>query len=188
MRQLDVHAGHDWAGGWEVFDYRLCLLVMEDHGMHVNAESLLREEYTPALDQTLADILSGSDSHHRVCRRVFEIIRLLAVIGRAIIVGRAGNFVTQGMPGGIHVRLVAPEEQRLRMMRQVVAAEPEAVRKEMHKQDAQRARFVKDYFSRDLADPSGYDLVLNMGNISQNEAAEMVVAMIRRRLPHKSAG
>ena len=41
-------------------------------------------------------------------------VRALAEVGRVIIVGRGGVFITRDLPGGIHVRLVAPREWRVR--------------------------------------------------------------------------
>lgn len=43
-------------------------------------------------------------------------IRALAISGRAVIVGRGGVFLTAGMPGGIHLRIVAPVRHRITHM------------------------------------------------------------------------
>src|SRR5687768_12494457 len=46
-------------------------------------------------------------------RRMAGIIRAVARAGRAVLVGHGSVFATEDIPGGIHVRLVAPREHRV---------------------------------------------------------------------------
>ena len=63
--------------------------------------------------------LGGNERHldkFKVYRRVASTIRALAGAGRAVIVGRGGAFITADLAAGIHVRIVAPAEFRVREM------------------------------------------------------------------------
>ena len=139
LRQLEQTTRENWAHGWEVFDYRLCLLLAQDPELNVPLEALLREEYKSSFQQTLFDILTGQDEQHRLQKRIFEVIRILGMIGRVVIVGRAGNLVTRDLRGGVHLRLIAPPVLRVKQMMELMDADEETARHEMQKQDHERA-------------------------------------------------
>ena len=91
----------------------------------VAAEHHIRDEFIEAMEDAkrpwfleLIASLSSADrpSDFKVYRRVAMTIRALAHAGRAVIVGRGGVFITAGLPGGFHVRLVAPIDFRVRRM------------------------------------------------------------------------
>ena len=49
--------------------------------------------------------------------------------------------------------------------------------------DERQADYIRKVFSRSIDDPSGYDLVLNLGSIDAESAVRTVVAALRARIP-----
>jgi hypothetical protein len=92
---------------WRAFDRELVEKVAADHQISETLVESLEKKTRSWLDELL---VSGPESSFGVYRRVAATIRALAEVGGAVIVGRGGVFVTEGLPGGIHIRLVAPLE------------------------------------------------------------------------------
>ena len=181
LRQLEPHAHEEWARGWEVFDYRLCLLLAQDPELNAPLESLLREEYQSSFQQTLFDILTGHDEQVKLHKRIFEVIRILGMIGRVVIVGRASNLVTRDLRTGVHVRLVAPVPLRIKQMMELMDADEDTARRTMEKQDHERAQMVRDLFNRDVANPLDFDCTWNMGSTSHAFVAATTVQLLTEK-------
>ncbi len=179
IRQLIKRDTRDeWAQGWDLYDHQLCLLIVQDPQVKTSFESLVEEEYRPESRLFIPEMLAGASQQHMVTKRVLDVVRLLGLLGRVVIVGRAGNFVTRGLPGGLHVRLVAPESVRLRNMMELVPEGEEAARKALRRQDRDRERLADDFFNGDVSDSVNYDLTLNAGRLSLIEMAHCVVQML----------
>jgi hypothetical protein len=167
--------------GWQVFDRELCEKLLEDPTLRVSMQSLLTEEYRTEVEDAIFSLLGGETPRDVVVKKVFETIRTLATLGRAIIVGRAGMCVTRGLPDGVHLRLVASEATRVkRMMGLLHAGEPEA-RAAVEKQDRDRARLIRDHCSRDIRDPLLYDAIWNTETVAFKVIAASVIALIKQR-------
>jgi cytidylate kinase len=47
--------------------------------------------------------------------------------------------------------------------------------------DSERLAFIRQYYRRDAADPSAYDLLLNSSTLSFEQAADVVAAAYRTK-------
>jgi len=80
--------------------------------------------------------------------------------GDVIIVGRGSQVLLAGKQGCLHLRMVAPLEERIK--RAMAQGLPEKEAKDrIHKRDKARAAYIRDFYGRDAADPSLYHLVIN---------------------------
>ncbi|MCX7006997.1 MAG: cytidylate kinase-like family protein [Kiritimatiellaeota bacterium] len=181
LRQLDPHSREEWARNWEVFDYRLCLLLAQDPELNAPLDSLLREEYQSSFQQTLFDLLTGHDEQVKLHKRIFEVIRILGMIGRVVIVGRASNLVTRDLRGGVHLRLVAPLPLRVKQMMELMDADEDTARRAMEKQDHERAEMVRDLFNHDVTNPLDFDCTWNMGSVNHTFVAVTTVQMLTEK-------
>ena len=142
----------------------------------------MREEYQNSIPQALFDILTGQSEQHKIQKRIFEVIRILAMIGRVVIVGRAGNLVTRDLRSGVHLRLVAPPALRVKRMMDLMDADEAVAQAEMEKQDRERAQMVRDYFNRDIANPLDYDCLWNTDSVTVPFIATTTVGMIADKI------
>ncbi len=167
--------------GWQILDQQLCDILLQDQRLDVSMQSLLSEEYRSQMRDFVRSVLGQQDQHATI-RRMFEVIRSLAAVGKVIIVGRGGTQVTKRLELGVHMRLVAPEHQRVRRMMKLLNQDEDAARRSMRKQDHDRVRLLKSYFQIDIDDPLQYDAIWNTGGVSFEVIAESIVALLRQRV------
>jgi cytidylate kinase len=174
--------------GWEMFDQNLCDLIAEDPHLGSSVEQLLNEEYRSEITQAVADLIAQRSQRYAAYKRVFEIIRILATLGKCVIVGRAGMCVCADMPLGVHIRLVAPPERRVQRMRRLLGVGESEAREVMNRQDADRQRLVRDFFDRNAADPLLYDAVYNTEKYPIELIADAVVRLAYEKISRFKSG
>ena len=181
LQEMDKYPDDELLQGWEMFDEKLCAVVAQDNAMSSSFESLVREEYKPALHQVIYDMLIGHSEQFSTYKKIFEVVRILGMIGKVLIIGRAGAFVTAGMPKGIHLRLVADERKRMTWAMPRFEMKEDLALAAIRKQDKDRERMVRDFFGKDLKDPVHYDVVFNTARQDLDAMARIIVQMIRAR-------
>jgi cytidylate kinase len=163
---------------WQSFDRELVEKVAADHGISAPLVESLEEASHTWLDKLLH---SGPESDFGVYRRVAETMRALAEVGGAVLVGRGGVFVTRDLPGGIHVRLVAPRDWRIRRLakaRGLSAAEAERVVRET---EEHRAAFYRSRWpDKDVA-ADHFHVTYNMAGVEPGRIVESLLAVVPRR-------
>ena len=182
---LEVFAAQEDAdlfGGWRIFDRRLCEIVAEHPTYKNSMPSLLNEEYRPKAHDFFHQLFHSTVDQDLLMAEVFRVVRTVAGVGKAIIVGRAGSEVTRGQAPGVSVRLIAPEEVRIRGVMEFYGLDEKTARAEATKLDTGRARLLKTHFKADIDDPLLYDAVWNTGDVSVEVIAECVVQMLRHRV------
>jgi cytidylate kinase len=171
--------------GWHVFDRELCVVIASDPELHASMETLLAEEQRSDLSDYLESLFTGRPRQYLINRKTFAIVRLLGTLGKVILVGRAGACVCQGMAGGVHLRLVAPQEVRQRWLAKKFKVDKEAARALMRRQQADGERLVRGHFNRDINDPLLYDAVWNTATADFHTVSMSVIDLIKRRFRAK---
>ncbi len=97
---------------WMSWDTELVAKIAEE--MHVSAELVEQSEGPYSWIDDFLSTLADRTDLMAIFRRLSRVIRGLAGNGGAILVGHGSHFFTRGMPGGIHIRLVAPWQARVR--------------------------------------------------------------------------
>ncbi|MDE3258644.1 MAG: cytidylate kinase-like family protein [Gemmatimonadota bacterium] len=92
-----------------------------------------------------------------------------------IIVGRGGQAILRDDPDTLHVRTVAPLEDRIRVVveRQNLRTQREA-RELIQKSDRRRAAYLRDNYQIDWDDPALYHVVVNTGRTCLESAALII--------------
>ena len=98
-----------------------------------------------------------------------------------VLVGRGANYLLQGIPHALHVRLTAPLEQRIdRVMRKDNVDRKNAVLL-IEKMDNDRTSFIRANFHRDWYDLTAYDMVFNTAIQSFEEITEITCEALQER-------
>ncbi len=168
-------------GGWELYDRELCEIVARDPRFASSLDSLLEEEYRSKTDDFFTQILRSTVDQGMVINRVFLVVRTIARMGKAIIVGRCGAQVTRDIPGGLTLRMVAPEDFRIRRAMDSLGITEREARAGARRRDHDRVRLTRAQFGVDIDDPTGYDMVCNVARVSYEEIAEAVAAVLSKR-------
>jgi cytidylate kinase len=100
-----------------------------------------------------------------------------------VIVGRAGQLVLRTRRDVLHVRIVAPLAQRIRYVSRREGLSETAARERIQAKETGRARYVQTFYRCRPDEARLYDLVVNTGVLSLDDAA----ALIARALDLKAA-
>ena len=168
-------------GDWDMFDQKLVAMVADDPDLRVSVENLLGERYHKAADDFFRQLFTATTHQDIIMDRVFRLVRVLAEVGKAVIVGRAGSEVTRGLGPSVSVRLVAPEDVRMKRMMELHDVDERKATELMDKSDSGRARLLKRHFKVDIDDPLRYDAVWNTAEVSFNAISESIIALLRER-------
>ena len=170
--------GPQGAQPWTVFDKNLIDRVLADQDLPQEIAKLVEEDKDTTIKAIVGELLGLHPSMWTIFHHTSDTILKLARLGRCIIVGRGGNIVTAKLQGGIHVRLVAPENVRLAHLAKHFGLDEKSAAKYLHEHDEGRRRYVKTNFERDIEDPLLYDAVLNTGLLGFEKTADLLAGMV----------
>lgn len=135
------------------------------HGVRVVEEMPLNEDHALACVQ-------------KAVQRAYQ-------LGDFVIVGRGGQALLKDHPEVLHVRVIAPNEDRLLRVRNSpvmaghtysdAAEERRATQVLLENRDAASARYLKRFYGVDWADPGLYHLLINTGKLPLEAAARLII-------------
>ena len=88
--------------------------------------------------------------------------------------GFAGHFFVKDIPHVLKVRIIADMEERISIMRERNGVSRKEAIKYIHKLDEQRRKWSQQLYGIETSDPSLYDLVINIGQLSIDSAVEII--------------
>jgi cytidylate kinase len=160
--------------GWPVYDHELLERIAREMGLRTSLLESIDERHVGWLQECfemLAAVPAVNESAY--VRHLAETILSLGAKGRCIIVGRGA---AQLLPPErtLRVRLLAAREDRIAVMSRERGISRQEAARHVEATDHQRARFIRDHFGKDPADPQHYDLVLNTSRFAVAECAELI--------------
>lgn len=168
--------------GWVFLDKNLLTHALTHHHLPEQLARFLPEDSISETKAAIGELVGLHPSLWQLEQKISEAILQLAHVGRVIFVGRAAHLITRSVPGGLHVRLIAPESERVQRVAASLGLSPAAAAAHLDKNDLARRRYVRTNFGEDLEDPHLYDLVLNTGGFAPTTAARLIVDALRDRL------
>jgi cytidylate kinase len=100
--------------------------------------------------------------------------------GNIVIVGRGGQAILRDKPGVLHVRVIAPLDQRIQRLRAQGMVGIADIKACIAQKDHATAEYLKRFFSIEWNDPALYHLVLNTGLVDLDAAARIIVAAVEQ--------
>ena len=108
-----------------------------------------------------------------------EILQGIAAEGSCVIAGRSGFFVLKDHPNKLDIFITASMEHRIeRVMRKQQLSREEAVAA-IKRVDEMRDNYVKRYAGTSRYDLRNYHLVLNMDNLTEDDAVKLILKFIK---------
>jgi len=176
---------------WAVWDRELVEKVAADHHIPESLVEHLGEGHRSPLEQLAVQFAVGADAatmdEHQVYRRVAQTVRGLARAGRAVIVGRGGVYATDDLPGGVHVRLVAPLAQRVRHMAGLLKVPEGDAAAEVDRLDRQREALHRRFWHAKALSPEVFTVTLNTAAVGDEQLVDCVLPLIRARAKQPAA-
>lgn len=167
---------------WHAWDYELVEKVSAEHHIPQDVVADLEDKSRPWFQQFL-DSLTVTGAHQHVeelevYRRVATTVRALAKGGRAVIVGRGGMLITADMPGGIHLRLVAPLEHRIKNMARRLEVPLHDAAKRVAETDRNREQFFRRFWPDKKLSPELFTLTINTADLTDRQIVECVLPLV----------
>lgn len=145
------------------------------------AQRVSQQELRTALEEP--PTLPGRFNHKRYIYLALMQAALMEEVrtGQAIYHGLAGHLLLRGAPGLLRLRIVAPMDFRIRMAQERLKLSRSEVIAHIEKMDQDRRKWAQFLYGVDWGDPSHYHLVINLEDISIDQACLLVISMLEQR-------
>jgi cytidylate kinase len=100
-----------------------------------------------------------------------------AAAGGLVYHGNAGHLLLQGFTPVLRVRIVAPLDHRLSLVRERLGLGPEEGAAFLAREDEERHNWTRFLYGVEWGDPAQYDVVINLRYATIEEACEVVAGM-----------
>ena len=169
--------------GWHVYDREIVLGIARHARSREAVLSHHDEHAIGKFDEYVRQLLVPGDlARNTFLRELVHVAWGLARNGNAVLVGRGVNWFLDAR-FGLRVRLVAPVDARVaRCAAARPGVDPAAVRADVLRHDAEQTAFIRQSFARDIDDPLGYDLVINVAALGESAIVDLVLDAARRKL------
>jgi cytidylate kinase len=178
--------------GWKLVDNQIVEEIARRAGM-TTAEAQERVERGPTFVERLIRALAASnpelltpasvqppEAADAQLKQITEQVVAESASNHAVLVGRAASAVIGRREDALHVKLVGSVEYRREVIAQRLGVSPEEAARKVRDVDAHRAEYHRKWYSRDWADAHNYHLVINVGWVGREGAADIVIGMVRR--------
>ena len=109
-----------------------------------------------------------------------HILQELAAQTSCVIAGRTGFMVFRQWPNHLNVFIQASLDHRIKRIMNKRNVTMDEARQVIEKMDATRETYIKKYEDTTRYDTRNYDLVISMDDLSEDDAAEIIVDYINR--------
>ena len=163
---------------WTVFDKNIVHRVVEDHALPQAIEEFMPEDIRTGITGAVEEMLGLHPSAWKLAEQTTETILRLATLGNAILIGRGSSIIAAKIRPALHIRLVAPFEERVGRLCEFHNLTPSEAATYAKKADQGRKRYVKRYFNADITDPLNYTFTLNTGCFDHETIARLIAACL----------
>lgn len=180
--------------GWQLVDHEMVVRIAQSLGVS-ESEIEQQDEYSESfasrilssmrlIDPAMAmnapsDALTTTEESYN--QALTSLVHAVAQAGHAVIVGRGSQVLLANQRDVLHIRIVAPLEQRIIYVEQREGLDQDAARARIQQKDRQRERYLQNHYHQSSEDPHLYDLVLNTGVIDLDSIAEIITLALERK-------
>ncbi|MBN2467969.1 MAG: cytidylate kinase-like family protein [Deltaproteobacteria bacterium] len=163
------------------YDKEIIEAVAESAKINIAEIENLDERRFTSLDDIIASVtqtqhLWSSD----YLRHLRKVIRVIEKEGNAVIIGRGAHLILPNTDV-LRLQFIAPFEMRVKNIAKWFDRSLAEAKHLVMKIDNDRQAYIKKYFNADIYDSQNYDLVINMANITVDEAVAIVDALLLKR-------
>ena len=176
VRRLVERDGDD---RWRTYDRDLVEEVSTRHEVSSRVVAALEDEGNNWLKPLLQPfIYPDRPSDLKLFHHVAGTILGIARAGHAVIVGRGGAFITRHLPGGVHVYLCAPFEDRVKNMADRRGLDPAEAARVIREVDENRQRFYRSYFRDQAVGVEAFTITLNRARLERDALTGAAMSVI----------
>jgi len=171
---------------WHCLYRELVQRIAADHHLSTDLIDSLQKSSHTWIEEFLGGLshTDHSPSELAVLRRVMQTMRALARAGHVILVGLNGVLMTRDMPGGLHVRIIAPFEWRVQNLAKNDGLPEKDAREKVRLLDQDRNAFANQYWPHLPDRTEIFHLTLNASLLTEEQMADCVMPLIGAPMPH----
>ena len=156
---------------YDLIDKQRMSAALTDQGVKVH-EVEKYDEKKPSIWQAF------SEQRKRVLHLIQAAVYGFAAQQNVVIVGRGGQILLKGLPGTLHVRIIALFQTRLkRIMTQEACFQNEA-EQFLLQSDRNSSGFINSYLNADWEDQNLYDLIINTRTMTEETGVKLITAAV----------
>ena len=167
--------------GWQVFDQELLEYMAQDGVVRQGVLDNLKPAAVLWAEERLQQLLREQNlSQNPAILTLARVVLALGTHGEAVMIGRGSGFILP-RASTLHVRLVAPLEERIAYMSQWQRLPMEEAAEMVRVRDERRVDFLQTHFHRSGGDVHQYDMLLNTSLLGEDVCAELIVSAAQAR-------
>ena len=160
------------------------ILEKSSRELHLNPIKMERA-FTPHERSTIEELFNGFSTRSEIPeKKIYKIISDVvydyALEGNVIIVGRGGVAISRDIERSLHIRLIAPEDHRIRLISNKRNLTQKRAREIVSSQDQSRRLFIQK-LRQEVVDDSIFDLILNTVTLTERQILDTIVAAAKSR-------
>ena len=178
--------------GWEYIGKRLVAQIARELRIsesdvetfrQASQSPLLRfvDRYTCSLVQKVVDREYGCLDDKGYFETTKKLVEEIYQAGNAIILGWGGQCILRGKPNTLHVRLIKDKEAKITAVMKRYNLDREPAKDFIEREENDSRSYIKHYFKEDWNDVRLYDLIIDMGKTSLDEAGEKICNNLRHK-------
>lgn len=119
-------------------------------------------------------------SDSKVMSTIAKVIHAAASQGHVVILGRAGEAITQSIPLSLHFKLEAPLDWRADIISKSTGVTLNEAKVDCIDEDKRRAEF-RDYFEHGKPDIDYFDAIFNTKTLSDEEIISLIIKLAKKK-------
>jgi Cytidylate kinase-like family len=168
--------------GWQVYNQEVMEFMAQDGAMEQDAVADLTPPAAEwATQRWQATVRDFNLTSQPLIAALTRVILTLGANGEVILVGRGAGCLLP-RESTLHVRIIAPKEDRIAYMSQWLRLTPEEAAEQVEVKDRRRNAFVTNYFRGAPAEPHEFDLILNSSYLGEELCADLIAQAARAKL------
>lgn len=180
--------------GWELVDHEMVVRIAQSLGVS-ESEIERQDEYSESFASRILSSMHLIDPAMAInvpaeafttteevyTQALTNLVRAVAQTGHAVMVGRGSQVLLSKLRDVLHVRIVAPIEQRITYVVQREGLDRDAARARIQQKDRQRERYLQNHYHQSSEDPHLYDLVMNTSIIDLDSIVAIIIYALERK-------
>ncbi len=168
--------------GWEVYSQDMLEYGAQSATLRQDVVDKLPPGAAAWIDERLQYLLEQPNFSHNP--NIVDLARLvisLGAQGNVILLGRGAGFLLPRR-STLHVRLIAPLQDRIAYMSQWLRLTEEEAAEQVRKRDHRRTDFLATHFHRKPNDVHVYDVILNTSTFGEDRSADLITAAAKAKM------
>jgi cytidylate kinase len=171
--------------GWQVYDQELLEYLLHDSSLQHGLGESLPPTASRWVEEQLRQLIErGQVDQNSSIVGLARLSLTLGAQGRVVLIGRGAGFLLP-RDTTLHVRLVAPLEDRVAYMSQCFRLTLDEARERVRVRDARRSEYLAAHLHRPPGEVQGYDMILNTSSLGEEACVELILQATRSKAAHR---